>query len=622
MREKNNSSSVVLTEAESSTLRQIYGFSLMISGDTLNPKLEGIRTVSEKEQYFFSNDGFLSPYFTVQQLYKVHGNISPVLFNLAVYRLIEANPNLRANYCRMPERVLKVIFTEQTETPRILYRNLRDLPPDEINHMLDKIMEADMRQRFELAHGPLFRISVLRTASDEYAVLVTALQLVADDVDIAAALCDAQKIPKSSKESTDSFASYIEAQKSVIAEPVVQYWKKVLANLPPRPELPFYRHMNSAYEQKAYRANIPAEDMALLQKAAKQNRNMAVTILQIAWGLLLQEENKSRDTYYCMMIPGRQEEEGKTGDSTMMPVRLSCKMEDSISSVIQQGLRQFVISQPYSCIQRASLLGLLKQKSDSLHHILNFDGFAIKPSNFSEGQGTPEGNLITRNTWDAQGMPLGIYFHSLEQTIAISFLYNQYNFLPQGILAMAKRYLFILHEMLQDPEQSIASLCRVIAERDDRQRITGADEDRARTTRNFLMELDFFKSLTGDALQRICRVAKLQLYFENDVIPSEAVKDAVMFLRKGRVSRNMDPGTGWFSTLDVAKEGQWLNETNLLPECKSRIELEVLSEQAEIVTIPLPYLQDVLHQDREVEHKMLIYVLREMEKYQRRWVNS
>ena len=74
--------------------------------------------------------------------------------------------------------------------------------------------------------------------------------------------------------------------------------------------------------------------------------------------------------------------------------------------------------------------------------------------------------------------------------------------------------------------------------------------------------------------------------------------------------------------LDVAKAGRVINELMLLPDNKHNIFVEVMSEQAKILSIPLPYVQDILQFNSEVQRRFFLYALREMGKYQRRWVAS
>jgi len=88
------------------------------------------------------------------------------------------------------------------------------------------------------------------------------------------------------------------------------------------------------------------------------------------------------------------------------------------------------------------------------------------------------------------------------------------------------------------------------------------------------------------------------------------------------VARSIELGDGWYYTLDIQKEGSWLNETAMLPDRKSELALEVLTERAVILTIPLNKAQTIMEKTPLMARSIIQYVIRQMEKYQRLWIQS
>jgi signal-transduction protein with cAMP-binding, CBS, and nucleotidyltransferase domain len=138
----------------------------------------------------------------------------------------------------------------------------------------------------------------------------------------------------------------------------------------------------------------------------------------------------------------------------------------------------------------------------------------------------------------------------------------------------------------------------------------------------YLKELPFFQGILEEKLYQVARAAKLRTYFENDQIMMNHDYGQMFFLLEGRVARLMDPGSGWYSMLDVAKEGKILNETVMMERCKSSVMGEVLSEKARILIVPLPQLMDLALGSNSFRKHITLHILGEMEKYQRRWVSS
>ena len=84
----------------------------------------------------------------------------------------------------------------------------------------------------------------------------------------------------------------------------------------------------------------------------------------------------------------------------------------------------------------------------------------------------------------------------------------------------------------------------------------------------------------------------------------------------------MENSEGWYNALDIKKENCWLNELIFLDEKKARVSVEVLTEQAKFLLIPLSSVQAVMSRHPGFAMSMLKYTARQLEKYQRLWVQS
>ena len=170
----------------------------------------------------------------LQTLYKIKGKILPLKFNMAVNKMMAAEEAWRLNYCPLKNRTVAVVFTERRELPTIVFRNLEDVPEDELDGTLRKIMETEMRQGFDLKHDMLIRFVILHTGADEYAVIVTAVQAVLNGLNIHNLFRLAQG--ENVQPTVSSNNGLVMTEK--MAEPVMNYWSKVLSGLPPLPKVP------------------------------------------------------------------------------------------------------------------------------------------------------------------------------------------------------------------------------------------------------------------------------------------------------------------------------------------------------------------------------------------------
>lgn len=138
----------------------------------------------------------------------------------------------------------------------------------------------------------------------------------------------------------------------------------------------------------------------------------------------------------------------------------------------------------------------------------------------------------------------------------------------------------------------------------------------------FLAGIPFFDGVDKEILRRLAARAEQSVRYEGDYIMSLGAKRMVYFLAEGQVARLMDSGSGWLNMLDVALDGAWINDTVLLPKCKSKSAAEVISEEARIVAVPVDDFEAVLCSEPKIMRCFLLHALKEMEKYERRWAET
>ena len=597
-----------LPESEQNFLTMVYG-SQVVSRSVYNlKKILYVKELEENEKVFFDKNNLVSTNFFIQKLYKIQGNLIPLRFNLAVNKLIENTEELRMNYCIVDDRTLKVFFEKRGEMPPIIYRNLENVP--DIDLTLQNIMEADMRQNFDLQHDHLIRFSVFHTADEEYAVLITMPQPIENYFDIQNLFRDAlniETLPTESKFSLKYSPS--------ISESIQDYWSKILNDLPKMPEIPFSKLFKGKYKQKAYYMNIPAAIMSDLREKAKSNKMMLIAIFQSAWAMLLQEYNKSQDTTFSVLIPDKSSVYLNT-----MPVRIKTNEESTPQNIINEQFKQILISQPYACNNFVAIQNIIQKQNKTFNYFLSFGDFLKDELFYSKTTGLPEGQFVMQNSWNAQNTMLGVYFHYTENEVKISILYNESHFVNDFGELLAKRYYIVLQQMLTDWNLDYNSFMTRLTNRLNAE--PTEKEDNIAFMQNFIFKLEILQGTGTGNLQKLLKFAKLDTYFEGDRIHENEIKNNIIFVVEGKLVRSIETGDGWYNTLDIVKEKRWINENILLPSHKVKMSAEVLTEKAILLLLPLNDMETFLSREPSVEHKLFMHVLGEMEKYQKLWIQS
>ncbi len=619
-----------LPEEQQSILKSLYG--PQPSQETTNYAANRIlfaRELTKYEKRIFANKAFMSPGFLTQRLYKLKGILTPLRFNRVMHTLMEESEILRTNYCPMGMETLAVVFERRKDLPQIVYQNMESLDSEELDSRLRKAMEADMREGFDLRHGHLLRFSVFHTALDEYAVLVTMAQAILDRVDIRKLFCDVQGMEPLQTQEEQMASMDMAAQHSRMETSMRDYWSRMLSDLPEASIVPYTRMPRPGEDdrQRVYHRRIPPDIMSDIREKAKSNRMMLMAILQTAWGLILQDANACRDVCFCLLVTDRKEKEmpGVTSGAgfNMMPVRFRSPGELTVRKLVSQQFQQIMVSQPYSCFDWEDMRELAGERM--FDHFLSFYDFMVEEQKYSEIPAEPGGAFVARNSWDAQGTRLGVYFQYGEQSVSFSLMYDENRVMPSGDLLLANRYLFVLQQMLTDWNLPMDSFMERLEKRLDMDKEAEAErhkEDRAARVQDVLSRLRLLQGTGSGFLQEFMGKSHLETMFEGDRISGAIMEENLIFIVAGKLARSIEAGDGWYNTLDILKEGDWANETIMLSDKKSHFSVEVLTEEAEVLLYPLSKMNDLMVKYPQLGKNMVQHLARQMEKYQRLWVQS
>ena len=197
--------------------------------------------------------------------------------------------------------------------------DLSQQPAQQLQAEVQRRIEAEVRERFDLQRGPLFRASLLRLSDAEHVLLVTMHHVVSDGWSMGILM----------RELSSLYAAYREGRPSPLAELPVQYadyalwqrgwlqgaalhrqleyWRSQLAGAPAALELPTDRPRPAvaSFKGAMLRIAIPKEiSEALAELARQHNATLFMTVLA-AFQVLLSRYTGQRDIVVGSPIAGR-----------------------------------------------------------------------------------------------------------------------------------------------------------------------------------------------------------------------------------------------------------------------------------------------------------------------------
>ena len=225
-----------------------------------------------------------------------NGPLHVECFRDAVHQVITRHP------------ILLAVFSPDGESQQIRSETVIDMPLLDLSGhtdtdrktAIDQLIARDAAYNFDIAHGPLLRITVLKLAPEHFQVVWTSHHLVCDGWSIGVLLHEIARLYAAQSRGSDAqlgpvfpFHHYAhreaEQKTTAVYEESLHYWQQQFTTIPPTLELPTDRPHP---RQRSYRAStvVKVFEGSIhqdLKRVAARNRSTLTALLLAALKTLL-----------------------------------------------------------------------------------------------------------------------------------------------------------------------------------------------------------------------------------------------------------------------------------------------------------------------------------------------
>lgn len=180
---------------------------------------------------------------------KISGTLDFLALEQSLNEIVCRHEVLRTIFSSTEGEPVQVIVPFQPATLPIV--DLRDMPEAERDAQVKQLANQETNHSFDVAHGPLWQVNLLRLADDENLLLVSAHHIILDAWSVGIFRRELLELYKAFSAEQPSPLSELPVQYADFAfwqrqhcrkddlEPDLQYWTQQLSNLPSLLQLPF-----------------------------------------------------------------------------------------------------------------------------------------------------------------------------------------------------------------------------------------------------------------------------------------------------------------------------------------------------------------------------------------------
>ncbi|MWC31379.1 non-ribosomal peptide synthetase, partial [Paenibacillus sp. MMS18-CY102] len=318
------------------------------------------------------------------------GTFDEELFGESLKVLVKRYQVFRTNFISGREEPLQIIF--RNKKAGFYVEDLRQMNEAQRKEYINKFTREDKARGFDLAQGELMRVSILRTGEETYHFIWSfhhilmdgwCLSLLTQEVFYTYFALVGQREPKLAP--VTPYSRYIEWLEQQDNEEASRYWGEYVAGYEQQTLLPTANRQNKVegYLAEELICSAGRELTDQMRKVARQHQVTLYTLLQSAWGIVLQKYNGNQDVVFGSVVSGRPAEipgiESMIGlFINTVPVRIRTEPGATFAEAMRWNQEQATATRAYDTYPLYDIQNLTEQKQGLINHIMVFENYPVQ----------------------------------------------------------------------------------------------------------------------------------------------------------------------------------------------------------------------------------------------------
>jgi amino acid adenylation domain-containing protein/non-ribosomal peptide synthase protein (TIGR01720 family) len=413
----------------------------------------------------------------------ITGPLNVSAFELAWQRVVNRHSVLRTAFIWQGlDEPLQVVH--RTVDLHLAQHDWRSLSGAAQQKQLEALLEEDRKRGFRLEQPPLMRLTLVRTADEEYEFAWSWHHLLMDGWSLSIVFQQVFELYRSLSSGSEtaparsrSYREYISWLQQQDLSQSEDFWRQTLKGFTTPTAIglkPVSSNGNSNGSFDNQNIQLAEETTAVLQALARRRQLTLNTFIQGAWAILLGHYSKTHDVVFGVTVSGRPAalpgvEEIVGLFINTLPLRIKLSPELAILDWLQQVQQQLVDLRQY---EYAPLVDV-QRWSDVSHgvplfeSIVAFDNYPFDHDMLERAADVKIGNVHIVN-WN--NFPLSLVA-TPGATLNVEVKYERHRFAADDAAWMAQQFESLLRTIAEQPQAKLLTLTEKLAEADQQRQL-------------------------------------------------------------------------------------------------------------------------------------------------------
>ena len=416
--------------------------------------------------------------YVLQHVFSIQGKLYEDLLKQSIELLTYKYEVLRTVFLyRKVAQPKQVILKQRKAMMQIV--DLTTLTDEEQQKNIELTKSLDVHKGFDLEKDNLFRVTVIRLSDTKSILLQTVHHIIMDGwcnailfqdlikyyeaLKSGKSYADMMAIVEGEKRRTAPFSSYVKWVESQDENEGLDYWKNLLEDYSSIAEIkPMVKPRKTSSRVDLVELQLEKESSKRLQEYAVKYNLTLNTVLEAAWGVVLQRYNYTDDVVFGKVVSGRNAAIPGIDHAVglfinTIPVRVQTSETDKVVDVLKRVQEQAMDSVRYDYCSLAEVQQQSELKQNLIKTLFVYENYYVDES-MNQTMSDIDIAMDSQREQTNYGLSVGTF---LTDCIHAKFMFDPNEYEKQEVERIAKHYLYVLEEMSQDIELPIKQLSMI-----------------------------------------------------------------------------------------------------------------------------------------------------------------